>query len=138
MRTRRPARRYPRTARVNEVVLEVLAEELKNLSDPRLGFVTLTGVHVSPDLRHATVYFSEIGPSKEGFVVSEAQATATGDALRSASRHLRTVLGSQVRMKYLPELTFLADPAIAQGELVDRILRDLQDAEGESLEVPGE
>ena len=51
-----PPRRYPRTARVNEVVLETLAEELERLSDPRLGFVTLTGVEVSPDLRQATVY----------------------------------------------------------------------------------
>src|SRR5262245_66552778 len=48
-----PRRRFPRTARVNEVVLETLAEELERMSDPRLGFVTLTGVDVSPDLRQA-------------------------------------------------------------------------------------
>jgi ribosome-binding factor A len=48
-------RKYPRTARVNEVVREVLAEELERLSDPRLGLVTVTSVDVSPDLRHATV-----------------------------------------------------------------------------------
>ena len=50
-----PPRRYPRTARVNEVVLETLAEELERLSDRRLGFVTLTGVEVSPDRRQGTV-----------------------------------------------------------------------------------
>ncbi|MCL4294018.1 MAG: ribosome-binding factor A, partial [Acidimicrobiia bacterium] len=51
-------RRYPRTARVNEVVREVLADELERLSDPRLGLVTLTDVDVSADLRHADVYYS--------------------------------------------------------------------------------
>ena len=57
----RPPRKYPRTARVNEVVREVLAEEIERLSDPRLGFVTLTDVEVSRDLRHATVYYSALG-----------------------------------------------------------------------------
>ena len=88
-----PPRRYPRTARVNEVVLETLAEELERLSDPRLGFVTLTGVEVSPDLRQATVYYS--------------------------------VLGHQVRLKYLPRLSFREDPAITTGQRVEDIIREL-------------
>ena len=67
-----PPRRYPRTARVNEVVLETLAEELERLSDPRLGFVTLTGVDVSPDLRQATVYYSVLGPAEQHEVTSKA------------------------------------------------------------------
>jgi len=54
----RQVRSYPRTARVNEVVREVLADELERLSDPRLGLVTLTDVEVSADLRHADVYYS--------------------------------------------------------------------------------
>jgi ribosome-binding factor A len=53
---KRTARPYPRRARVNEIVREVLADEIERLSDPRLGLVTVTGVDVSPDLRHATVY----------------------------------------------------------------------------------
>src|SRR4029079_11043166 len=51
-------RRSPRTARLNEVMLEVLADELERLSDPRLGFVTLTGVEVNRDLSKASVYYS--------------------------------------------------------------------------------
>jgi ribosome-binding factor A len=110
-------RRYPRTARVNEVVLETLAEELERLSDPRLGFVTLTGVDVSPDLRQATVYYSVLGPAE--------QHEETSKALRSAGSHLRAVLGQQVRLKYLPYLSFREDPAIATGQRVEEIIRDL-------------
>ena len=53
-------KRYPRTARVNEVMLEVLADELERMSDPRLELVTLTGVDVSRDLAHAKVYYSTL------------------------------------------------------------------------------
>lgn len=119
-------RRYPRTARVNEVVLETLAEELERLSDPRLGFVTLTGVEVTPDLREATVYYSVLGPSE--------QHEATSKALRSAGSHLRAVLGQQVRMKYLPRLSFRVDPAIAAGQRVEEIIRDLHLGEREQEE----
>jgi ribosome-binding factor A len=110
--------RYPRMARVNEVVLEVLAEELERLSDPRLGFATLTGVEVTPDLRHAVVYYSVLGTTE--------QHEQTAVALRSARRHLRTVLGRQVRLKYVPELAFREDPAITTGQRVEEIIRDLQ------------
>ncbi len=115
-------RRYPRTARVNEVVLETLADEVERLSDPRLGFVTLTGVEVSPDLRHATVFYSVLG--------TEEQHYQTGTALRHAGAHLRAVLGREVRLKYLPELTFREDPAIVQGQRVEEIIRGLHHREG--------
>jgi ribosome-binding factor A len=120
-RARQP-RRYPRTARVNEVVLETLAEEVERLSDPRLGFVTLTGVEVSPDLRHATVFYSVLG--------AEEQHEQTQVALRHAGGHLRAVLGREVRLKYLPELTFREDPAIVQGQRVEEIIRTLHRSEG--------
>ena len=114
---RQPQRRYPRTARINEVVLEVLGDELERLSDPRLGFVTLTGVEVSSDLREATVYYSVLGPAE--------QHEDTSKALRSAGSHLRAALGQQVRMKYLPRLSFREDPAIATGQRVEEIIRQL-------------
>jgi ribosome-binding factor A len=109
-------RRYPRIARVNEVVHETVAEELERLSDPRLELVTVTGVEVSPDLRHATVYYSDR---------ADAMHEQTRDALRAAAPHLRAELGRQVRMKYVPDLTFRADPAIEQGERVEEIIREL-------------
>jgi ribosome-binding factor A len=127
MTKRGQARRYPRTARVNEVVREVLADELERLSDPRLALVTLTDVAVSADLRHATVYYSQLDP--KGASPAPDTAAATAEALTSASRHLRSVLGRQVRMKYLPELDFRVDPAIEQGERVEAIIRRLHESE---------
>jgi ribosome-binding factor A len=114
---RHPQRRFPRSARLNEVVLEVLGDELERLSDPRLGFVTLTGVDVSSDLRHATVYYSVLGPAE--------QHEDTSKALRSAGSHLRAALGQQVRLKYLPRLSFREDPAITTGQRVEEIIREL-------------
>jgi ribosome-binding factor A len=126
-------RRYPRMARVNEVVHETVADELERLSDPRLGFVTVTGVEVSPDLRHATVYYSALDSrerptSRAREVDVEAQTAErqqTRAALKSAAPHLRAELGRQVRLKYVPELTFREDPAVAQGQRVEAIIREL-------------
>ena len=115
MAHRRPTRRYPRTLRVNEVVREVLADELERLSDPRLELVTVTGVDVAPDLRHATVYYAALGE----------QTDETDAALRAAGSHLRAALGRQVRLKYLPHLEFVVDPAILQGRRVEELLREL-------------
>jgi ribosome-binding factor A len=116
-RPRQSPRHYPRVARVNEVVLEALAAELADLSDPRLGFVTLTGVEVSTDLQVADVYYSVLGTAEEG--------VETAAALESATPRLRTVLGRHVRMKYLPELRFREDPSVAGGQRIDSLLREL-------------
>ncbi len=91
MSRRQAPRQYPRAARVNEVVRETLADELERMSDPRLGFVTLTGVEVSPDIRYADVYYSVLGSPEERIDSS--------NALRSASPRLRAVLGKQVRLE---------------------------------------
>jgi ribosome-binding factor A len=116
----RPTRRYPRTLRVNEVVREVLAEQLLQLSDPRLELVTITGVDVSPDLRNAVVFYSQLGVEDE----------ETADALAAAAPVLKAALGRDVRLKYLPRLAFREDPAIEAGQRVEAILRDLHDGEG--------
>ena len=116
------ARRYPRTARINEVVREALAEELERMSDPRLAMVTVTGVDVTRDLRYAKVYYAALGRRDDEIEV----------ALRKAAPHLRGVLGRQVRLKYLPELEFILDPAIEQGQRVEEILRSIHDDPRES------
>jgi ribosome-binding factor A len=126
-------RRYPRMARVNEVVHEAIADELERLSDPRLELVTVTGVEVSPDLRHATIYYSAFGSGTALPLPGAQVAVAPNDerrrqtraALESATSHLRAELGRQVRLKYVPELTFREDPAIEQGERVEAIIREL-------------
>src|SRR4249920_775602 len=104
----------PRTERVGEGFREILAEEIQRLKDPRAGFITVTGVKVSPDLRVAWVYYTVLGDDRA--------RSGSRAALRSASPHLRRELGRQIRLKTVPELRFEEDPAAAGGERIDRII----------------
>ncbi|HUV11081.1 MAG TPA: 30S ribosome-binding factor RbfA [Acidimicrobiia bacterium] len=112
---RRSPRRFARTLRVNEVVREVLGDELERLADPRLEMVTVTGVEVSPDLRHAIVYFAALGNHDPGIVA----------ALESSAPRLKRSLAREARLKYVPALHFREDPAIESGQRVEEILREL-------------
>jgi ribosome-binding factor A len=112
-----------RTARVGEEFREVLAEEILRLKDPRVGFVTVTGVKVTPDLRMARVFYTALGDDRE--------RAATRAGLRSASAYLRAAIGKQVRLKFLPELRFEEDVSIAQAERIDDLLRTVQRDEGD-------
>jgi ribosome-binding factor A len=98
--------------------MECLAEEVERLSDPRLGFVTITGVEIAQDLRTADVFYSVF---RRGEAPDESAA-----GLASAGPHLRTHIGKQIRMKYSPELRFIEDESIASGERIEAILRTLQ------------
>jgi ribosome-binding factor A len=118
----RQQKRYPRTARVNETVLEVLAEELERMNDPRLELVTLTGVEVTRDLAYATVYYSTLARSATG---DDAAADDAAAALHAGASHLRGVLGRSVRIRQVPRLTFKVDPGIVAGQRVDEILRGI-------------
>ena len=122
------ARRYPRTARVNEVMLEVLADELERLNDPRLELVTLTGVKVSRDLSHATVYYSTLAATAASADAASVVAGA-GAALEAAGSHLRGVVGRQMRIRQVPRLAFQADPGIASGQRIEEILREIHHRE---------
>ena len=97
----------PFLRRVNESIKEAIADEVTYLTDPGLGFVTITGVDTAPDLRSARVYYSVLG--------DEAQHEATEAALERAAGHLRGALGKRVRLKYLPELRFEVDASIEEG-----------------------
>jgi ribosome-binding factor A len=112
----------PRTERVAEEFREILAEEIQRLKDPRVGFVTVTGVEVSADLRHAWVYYTVFG--------DERQQRATTAGLRSATAHLRQALGRQVRLKTLPELEFRLDESLARNRRIEEIFDTLHREEG--------
>jgi ribosome-binding factor A len=105
-------RHYPRMARVNEVLREVLADEIELVagSDPRLELVTVTAVSCDPDLRHATVLLASLPEPAH-------------TALVEARTRLQAAVAHQVRLKRTPLLSFEADPAVAQGERVEEILR---------------
>jgi len=121
----RPSRRYPRTARVNEVMLEVLAEELERMSDPRLELVTLTGIDVSNDLQHATVYFSTLRGADTPVAPVGDPSGQAGAALGAATPRFRGVLSRSVRTRHVPQLEFVVDPAIVHGQRIEEILRSL-------------
>lgn len=107
--------------KVNETLREVIAEEVTRLKDPRIGFVTITGVETAPDLRNATVYYSVLG--------SDEEKQATSAALQHAAPHLQAVLGGQVRLKYLPRLHFTEDEAMLEGMRMEELLRSIREAE---------
>jgi ribosome-binding factor A len=103
-----------RRARVAEEFREVLAEEIQRLKDPRIGFVTVTGVQVTADLRRAWVSYTVLGDDK--------QQRSTAAGLRSATPHLRKELGRQVRLKALPDLEFQVDQTLAQFDRIEEII----------------
>ena len=92
---------------------------LKDLKDPRIGFVTITKVAVSDDLRQAKVYYSVFGGEKE-----------KGDSfqgLESATGYIKRELGRRMRLKYMPEITFLFDDSLEYGAHIEELLRDVKD-----------
>lgn len=117
MRSRGAApRRYPRSARVNEVLREVIADALERVGDDeqkRLRVITVTAVRCDPDLRRATVLYATLGDEKEAAV-----------ALDELRVRLQAAIAREVRLKRTPQLAFQADPAILAGRKVEDILRD--------------
>jgi ribosome-binding factor A len=115
-----------RPDRVAEEFREVLAEEIPRLKDPRIGFVTVTRVDVSGDLRRATVYYTVLGENRDH--------AATSAGLRSARPHLRSELGRQVRLKFTPEIEFEEDIGLTQVERVTELLKQIQAEQATSAE----
>jgi len=104
-------RPYPRAARLNALLQEVLAEELERIadSDDRLGLLTLTGVACEPDLRHAVVFLASLEPS-------------VAELLEEHRRQLQAAVAAQVRTRRVPALRFEPDPAIESARRVDEAL----------------
>jgi ribosome-binding factor A len=113
-----------RTHRVGEEFREILAEAILKLKDPRVGFVTVTSVDVAPDLKSALVYYTVMGEEKD--------RKGTRAALRSASGHLRRVIGREVRLKFLPQLEFREDESFESTDRVETLLRKLKEENAES------
>jgi ribosome-binding factor A len=106
-----------RMRRVNEAVKEVVSEAVGELKDPRIGFVTVTGVETSPDLRHARVFVSVLG--------SEAKRTKTLDGLAAAHGVLQARVARELRMKRTPQLAFEYDPTVERGVRMTQLIDEL-------------
>jgi len=117
MVSRRKPRQYPRTARLNQLLREILAEELDHIGDERLELLAITSVDVDADLFRAMVYFDSLdGPDGDEAVL---------EALDDARKRLRQAVGRQARIKRVPELVFLPDPAVREGGRIEAILAEI-------------
>ena len=106
-----------RMRRVNEAIREILADAITtDLKDPRIGFVTVTDVDTSPDLRAARVYVSVLG--------SEEERESSLEGLRSSHGVLQSKIASGMRMKRTPTLTFEYDDTVERGDRIARLLDD--------------
>jgi ribosome-binding factor A len=112
-----------RMRRVNEAVREVISEAIGELKDPRIGFVTVTGVETSPDLQQARVFVSVLG--------SEGKRAKTLAGLAAAHGVLQARLARELRLKRTPQLTFEYDPTVERGvrmtQLIDELAPDADD-----------
>ena len=109
-----------RTDRVSALLQATLSQLLlRDVKDPRIGMVTVTGVDLSPDLKHARVFVSTVGDE-------EAQQRLL-KGLASARPYLQSHAGKRLQLRFTPELSFEIDPAIAAGDRIDRLLRGLQE-----------
>jgi ribosome-binding factor A len=103
--------------RVNESVRAVVAEGLGELKDPRIGMVTVTGVHVTPDLAEARIFISVFGNDKK--------RAATLAGLESARGVLQAKLGRQLSLRRTPTLTFSYDDSVERGVRMTKLIEDL-------------
>jgi ribosome-binding factor A len=115
-----------RMRKVNEALKEVLSHAIsEHLKDPRVGFVTVTGVDASRDVRHAKVYVSVLGRQ------TEKRATLKG--LQSAMGYLQSVINSELQLKRTPTLEFIYDDSIDMGMKMHVLLRGHESAMGLDL-----
>lgn len=115
-------RRYPRTARINEVLREILAEALEHISgnDDRLELLTITGIECDPDLRQATVFYS-------------ARTEGAEEALEQHRVKLQSAIAKETRLKRTPQLRFVVDSGVTTGWRIEELLKglDSQDDTGD-------
>lgn len=110
---------YPRARRLAESIRRLVSEWLEHeQADQLAGLVTVTGVRVTQDLRHATVFYTVLGPRPERAATEVALAEATGQARAHVARNLR--------VRYAPTLEFVPDEVPARGERVDQLLAELR------------
>ncbi|RLB43660.1 MAG: 30S ribosome-binding factor RbfA [Deltaproteobacteria bacterium] len=108
-----------RTVRVGEQILkEIAVLLLEHVKDPRVRAVTMTGIKLSRDLKHAKVYYSVIGGRSE---VDRAQA-----GLNSAKGYIKRMIGQRLELRYIPELLFIHDESLEVGMNIERLLETLK------------
>jgi ribosome-binding factor A len=105
-----------RMRRVNEALKEIIANALaREIKDPRIGFVTITGVETTQDLAHAKVFLSVYG--------KQVEKDATLEGLRAARAHLQRLISDELKLRRTPALEFVYDATIDQGMRIQALLK---------------
>ena len=102
---------------VGELIQKEISDVIRGMKDPRIGFVTVTGVRMSVDLRYAKVYVSVMD--------SDEVRKATLEALTHGTAYIRREIGHRIQIRHTPELVFCYDDSIEYGTKIDKILKDL-------------
>mgnify|MGYP001426037801 CR=1 FL=1 len=109
---------FKRSSQVAEVIKREMSDILSHhIKDPRLGFITVTGVDLSDDLRYAKVFVSIFGEKDK--------QQESLDGLASAKGFIRKEIGSRLRLRYCPDFSFKVDESIAYGDKIDRLLNQI-------------
>jgi ribosome-binding factor A len=119
-----------RTQRVEELLQREISEILQQeMRDPRLGFVTITGARVSPDLRQATIFYSVLGSPQE--------IADTGKVLQRAQSFVRGHVGRRIDMRVTPEIRFKYDDGISRGARTMELLSEVRKEWSNDGDAPG-
>ncbi len=115
---------HDRPARVAHEFQRELGDVLaRGLKDPRItGFITVTGAKMAPDLKDVTVYVSIHG--------EEAERERTLEGLRAAAGYLQREVGRRLKLRYTPHLRFAYDGSVAEGDRIERLLKEVKEKEG--------
>jgi ribosome-binding factor A len=110
---------YQRSDRVGDLLIEIISELLsKDIRDPRIGAVTVTGAKVSKDLRHAQIYFNLLGKQE-----SRKEVLA---GLKSATGFIRSKVGKQLNLRFVPAIEFIYDESEDEAQRIDELLKQVK------------
>lgn len=115
-----------RVGRVGEALKEEISQILRDIKDPRVGFLTVTGVEVAPDLGYAKVYVSILG--------DEEKVNESMQALKRAAGFVRSEVGKRMSLRHTPEISFKLDSSLEQGARIAHLLTEVMDEQADQKE----
>lgn len=114
---------YKRNERVGDLIKEEIASMVLHgeIKDPRIGFVTITHVKLTPDLKDAKVYFSQIG--------TDAGKSKSRDGLNSAVGYIRRTLAKRLSLRHIPVISFVYDDSLEYSEHIEKVIKEIKEGE---------
>ena len=113
-----------RRQRISDLLLAFLAEEIRVLRDPRISLVTITGIELSKDYKHAKVFWSVVDEAGVACFPDEAHIETISRALQGVEGLLKKRIGAELNLKYIPSLHFKYDSSAQVGSRIDQLLKD--------------